>query len=356
MKIAILGAGNVALANAWYLANAGCEVHVWSALPEERAALAATGRVTAEGLFEGPARISAGEQLKAAIDGARIVMICAPAFAHGELMRLAAPFLDDRHCVLVHPVTGLSSLLLSGLIMDRPRKPVIVDVSTSLFTARKTGPTSVKVLKLKDVVEIASIPADRGDDALSLLQSLFGDRFRLEPNALSISLNNHNPVYHVPPMLCNLSRAEKRENWIIWECITPGVARLVGLLDEERLKVARHFGTPEVPVADYFRQAHGAEGGTLVEIFASVARKLKGPVGPQALDHRFITEDVPFGLVFFRDLGRSAGLEMPLTDNFISLSSALFDRDFVAEGHTLERLGLRGRSRSEIIDATQRGL
>jgi opine dehydrogenase len=355
MKIAILGAGNVALANAWFLAQAGHDVHVWSAFEAERTAIAAAGGLDAEGCLEGHVKVAVAADAGTCIAGAALVMIAAPAFAHRALMSAAAPHLSEHQDVLVHPVTGLSSLLLSGMLKARGVKPTIVDVSTSLFTTRKTGPTSMRILKLKDVVDIAAIPAERGRDAMQRLQAIFGPRFRLEDNALAISLNNHNPVYHVPPLLCNLSRAEKGENWIIWECITPGVARLVKLVDEERLALVRRFGTTEISVDDYFRQAHGAEGRDLDEIFAAVARKLKGPVGPQEFNHRFITEDVPYALVFYRSLGSVAGVEMPLIDALIRLSSALYGRDFTAEGHTLERLGLGGLASRDILAVTTHG-
>jgi opine dehydrogenase len=355
MKIAILGAGNVALANAWFLAHAGHDVHVWSAFEAERTAVAAAGGLAAEGFFQGKVKITVSTDAGACIAGAPLVMIAAPAFAHQALMAAAAPHLTEAQDVLVHPVTGLSSLLLSRMLKARGIKPTIIDVSTSLFTARKTGPTSVRILKLKEVVDVAAIPAERGRHALDRLQAIFGPRFRLEDNALAISLNNHNPVYHVPPLLCNLSRAEKGENWIIWECITPGVARLVKLVDEERLGLVRRFGTTEISVDDYFRQAHGAQGKDLDEIFASVARKLKGPVGPQEFNHRFITEDVPYALVFYRSLGGIAGVDMPVIDGLIRLTSALYGRDFTAEGHTLERLGLGGLAVRDVLAVTTNG-
>lgn len=355
MKIAILGAGNVALANAAYLSAAGHDVHVWSAIAHERETLAEAGAVTYDGYTSGTAAIVAAADMRSCIADAPVVMIAAPAFAHRTLMAAAAPFLDDAQDVIVHPVTGLSSLLLSGMAKERGIRPMIVDLSTSLFTARKTGPTAVRLLRFKDVIDIAAIPASRGPEAMRRLQDLFGDRFRLEPNALAISLNNHNPVYHVPPLLCNLSRAEKREDWIIWENITPAVARFVKLVDDERLAVVRRFGTTEIPVAQYFRQSFGVDGDDLDEVFAQVAKRLRGPVGPQEFEHRFILEDVPYALVFYHSLGRVAGIEMPVTHDLIRLTSALYDRDFFAEGHTVEALGLGGMAPDEILRVTTTG-
>jgi len=355
MKIAILGAGNVAMANAGFLSHAGHDVHVWSAFAAEREALLAAGEVRFEGFMSGRARIAASSDVGACIDGASFVMISAPAFGHAELMSLASPHLSESQYVIVHPVTGLSSLLLSRMLRDRQIKPTIVDLSTSLFTARKTGATSVRLLRIKDIIDMAAIPAERGIVAQARLEELFGKRFRLEPNALAISLNNHNPVYHVAPMLCNLSRAEKKEDWIIWENITPGVARLVKLVDEERLAVVRHFRTTEIPVEDYFREAHGAEGKDLNEIFRSVAEKLKGPIGPQDFNHRFILEDVPYALVFYYALGRAAGIDMPVSESLIRLTSSLYERDFFREGHNLNALGLAGMSAEQIASVTRTG-
>lgn len=355
MKIAILGAGNVALANACYLSHAGHDAHVWSSFPEERNALARAGAVTYEGFMSGRAKITASPDARTCIDGADIVMIAAPAFAHQALMSAACPHVTEAQHIVVHPVTGLSSLLMSRMLKARGIKPVILDLSTSLFATRKTAATSVRLISIKNVIELAAIPDSRGGEAVARLESLFGKRFLLEPNALAISLNNHNPVYHVPPMLCNLSRAEKKENWMIWENITPGVAEFVKIVDNERLSLVRHYGTTEVPVEQYFRQSYGVDGKDLHQIFQAVAEKLKGPIGPQDFNHRFILEDVPYALVFFHSLGRAAGIDMPVTESLIRITSALYHRDFVKEGHTLEALGLAGLDSRQIVEMTRTG-
>jgi opine dehydrogenase len=355
MNIAVLGAGSVALANACFLHNAGHDVHIWSSFADELDAIANAGGVHYEGVMSGCARINVAERVAACVTKADVVMICAPAFAHRTLMSATAPFISDKQAIVIHPVTGLSSLLLSKMLAERGVQPMIVDLSTSLFTARKLEPARVLLLRVKDLIDLATVPVRRGAEGLRLLQSIFGERFRLEKNVLAVSLNNHNPVYHVPPLLCNLSRAEKKEQWMIWECITPMVARFVKLVDTERLAVARSYGTTELAVEDYFREAHGVKGETIDDIFAATAAKLKGPIGPQTADHRFITEDVPYALVCFRSLASVAGLGMPLTDSLITITSALYGRDFVDEGHTIEALGLGGKTVGEIITTVEEG-
>lgn len=355
MKIAILGAGNVALANACYLSNAGHEVCIWSSFPEECQALSKARTIAYEGVMSGTASVSVSLDVRACIEGADVVMICAPAFGHQTLMAAACPHVTEGQDIVIHPVTGLSSLLMSRMLKARKVRPTLVDLSTSLFTTRKTGPASVRLLRIKDVIDVATIPFERGKAAMARLETLFGKRFRLESNALAISLNNHNPVYHVAPLLCNLSRAEKKEDWIIWENITPGVARFVKIVDEERIAVVRHYGTTEIPIEQYFRQSFGVDGKDLDEIFRAVAVKLKGPIGPQDFNHRFILEDVPYALVFYHSLGRVAGIEMPITESLIRITSALYRRDFIKEGHTVEALGLAGLDARGIVETTRTG-
>ena len=355
MKIAILGAGNVALANAFFLADSGHDIHLWSAFVDEVDSIIEAGGIVCEGVLSGRATITASHDVSACIDGAEIVMIAAPAFGHRALMEAAGPHVSADQTIVIHPVTGLSSMIMSRIVKDRGIRPTIVDLSTSLFTTRKRGATTVHVLRIKNVIDMATLPADRGVRALGLLNDVYGDRFRLESNVLAISLDNHNPVYHVPPLLCNLSRAEKQENWVVLDGITPGVSKFIKLVDDERLAVVRRFGTTEIPVEQYFRQSFGVEGETLDDIFPAMATKLKGPVGPQEFNHRFITEDVPYALVFFHALGEVAGVEMPITKSLITITSALYERDFVAEGHTLAALGLNGYSFDCILQMATEG-
>ncbi len=73
-------------------------------------------------------------------------------------------------------------------------------------------------------------------------------------------------------------------------------------------------------------------------MFGDVAVKLKGPMGPQVFKHRFILEDVPYALVFFLALGGVAGVSMPVTEACVTVTSAMFGRDFRAENEILTAL------------------
>jgi opine dehydrogenase len=66
------------------------------------------------------------------------------------------------------------------------------------------------------------------------------------------------------------------------------------------------------------------------------------------LDGRYLTEDVPFGLVPLEDMGRLVGVEMPVCTTLIELSNSLLGRDFGAMGQTLATIGLGDLSLDEL--------
>ena len=65
---------------------------------------------------------------------------------------------------------------------------------------------------------------------------------------------------------------------------------------------------------------------------------LGSPAGPATLDTRYITEDVPYGLVFNARMGRMAGVATPVTDGCVALTGAAYRRDFEAENALLSAL------------------
>jgi opine dehydrogenase len=55
---------------------------------------------------------------------------------------------------------------------------------------------------------------------------------------------------------------------------------------------------------------------------------------------RFVTEDVPFGLVFHQWLARARGLALPLTDAAVLVASSVWGQDFSGQNDLLELLEL----------------
>ena len=94
------------------------------------------------------------------------------------------------------------------------------------------------------------------------------------------------------------------------------------------------------------------QGYMLANNYGSAYREAPGFRGIDAqpqLDHRYLNEDVGYGLVFMARLARQVGVETPTMDAIIQITSVLMDRDYAAEARrTPESLGIAGRSAEEL--------
>ena len=75
------------------------------------------------------------------------------------------------------------------------------------------------------------------------------------------------------------------------------------------------------------------------EVFFEYAAMPERAKGPLTVNSRYITEDVPQGLVLMESLGSVLGIPVPICTSLIELANAALDTDFRKEGRTLHRLG-----------------
>ena len=71
---------------------------------------------------------------------------------------------------------------------------------------------------------------------------------------------------------------------------------------------------------------------------------------PESLNHRYMHEDICSGLVPMSELGRLAGVEVPVMDALIITAGALMKKDYRKEGVSLEKMGLSEKGYKEIIE------
>ena len=70
--------------------------------------------------------------------------------------------------------------------------------------------------------------------------------------------------------------------------------------------------------------------------------------GPESLANRYVTEDIPFGLVAWASMGDAVGVETPIMDALIALGSVIIGKDCWQEGRNLSRMGLWGLDLQQI--------
>ena len=75
------------------------------------------------------------------------------------------------------------------------------------------------------------------------------------------------------------------------------------------------------------------------DVFIDYAQSEETVSGPKDVRSRFITEDVPQGLVLLESLGNHLNIETPITSSLIEIASAALGENLRSNGRTLEKLG-----------------
>ena len=77
----------------------------------------------------------------------------------------------------------------------------------------------------------------------------------------------------------------------------------------------------------------------------------EGNTGPNDINHRYITEDVPVGCKIYHDLGVRFGVPTPVIDSMIVLAGAMHEKSFFQETrYDLDYLGIGHLSRQQLLD------
>lgn len=338
MKVGIVGAGAIAFGYAAFLLQNGHEPMIWSRSRERTEAFAAgkpakiTGAISAE--FNPCICVNAEE-----LAVADVIILALPAYGHRFVLDALLPHLTTRHSVIISAHLSFAALYLAKKLAERGIEIPITAWSTTVLTCKPRAVGSFNIGALRAKVDMATIPACFAERAHGTCVALFGDRFDLKDDILTIALSNLNPQDHMGIVLCNLSRIERAEDWGQNTNVTPAVGRFLEALDLERLAIASAFGKTVRSTFDHFRLSFDISGRTVSEISSILVERGSDPAGPKSVITRYVLEDIPFGLVPTLHLAKAAGVSTPLHESGVQILSACYGRDFAQDNDLLTDLG-----------------
>ncbi len=347
MRVAVLGSGNGALAVAYDWASHGHEVRLVS-LPDysrNATAVAAAGGITSTGVLEGTAPIAyAGTDMATGVRDAELAFVVGPAYATPPLAIAAAPHLRPGTAVVVCPSSCLGSVAFkhaAGLGLD-DHSIVVAETSTLPYAVRATGDQQINVFHRLDAgVFAAALPRSETAQVVAALQQVY-PRLAGAHSVFQTTLQNGNPVIHPAVTLLNAALIERTGGAFAFyeEGVTPGVGRLMAGVDAERLAIGRALGAEVLS-----EPALGVLQGYMLEdnytTGYSTAPGFLGIGAQGTLDHRYLTEDVGFSMLFFVELADRVGVPTPVMDAVIEITSVVLGQDLRAQpGRTLASLGL----------------
>jgi opine dehydrogenase len=370
MKVTIIGAGHGAHASAVDLTLRGFEVVLTNRRPASWDAVRSQGGIRYTGaLGDGFAAITRIEpNLRAAVADTDIIMLVVPSSAHEFYAQQLAPHLADEAIVFLNPGHMGGSLHFAAELrrQGNTRHVRIGETATLTYATRLREPGLVWIKRVVRNLYCGVFPARTFPEVFPRLSTLFPNLIPAD-HALSIGFLDLNAVEHPPGVVLNAGWIEftKGNFRFYYEGITPGVARVIERVDEERLAIIRELnrhgglGISEETFVQYFHRAgyttnEAAATGSVYQALRH-AEPNKSTMAPDSFDHRYMVEDVGFGLVPMCEFAKLVGVDTPHMTSLVTLASALAGRDFLREGRTLAKMGLEGRSIPELASVLQGG-
>jgi len=358
VNVAVLGASHGGFATAADLALAGHRVRLWSRSAPALGPLVKDPTITlaAEGR-SGAARLArATPDLAEAVAGAEILIAALPATGHADLASDLGPHVNERQIILLTPGTLGSYAMARALARVGAKLPfALAETGTLPYLTRKTGPAAVAAPVRAANLPLGVFPGARGKQTFSRLADLFPSA-RPCVDALDVALTNAGPVIHPPLVLLNAGTIDGGRFDVHAAGTTPSVRRLIDVVDAERVATRAGWGypAPHYELATYYDETRAAEGlygaGAKAKLLAS---GLWSEI--VTLEHRYVTEDVAFGLSLFESAARAAGVDTPGISGLLLTFRALLGRELSGRGRALEHLGLGDYSRREIRGFLEQG-
>lgn len=356
MKLAVLGAGHGGVTLSADLTLAGHEVNLFE-VPECEKAFRKI-KETKEIYIEGAAREGKVSLRKATTDIAEAmedvdhIIVVVPAFAHMRVAELCIPHVKPGQIIYVVP-GGFGSFYFYNKLMEAKGSGdyTVAETSTLPYGTRKTGDNKVTVHIRTVNLPMGVLPSHKTTEAVELFRQFFPETTPCR-NILDSALSNTNPIIHVAPTMLNTGRIEIADDFYLYrEGMTDSVRKVMIAADKERIAVRKAFGLSEphynLPEDSYevFRDQFGP--GAL-----QAGQKMRGPL---SMEDRYITEDVPFGMVFYSSMARLSGVETPICNSLINIASVISNRDYFSEGRNLKALGIEDWSNEKLLSYIEEG-
>jgi opine dehydrogenase len=349
MRIAVLGGGNGSYAAAADLTELGHDVCLWRRDIEAFAPVL-RGRSIALRDFKGRREVHLARatiEIGEAIGGAELIVLPTPAFAQEDVAKLLAPHLSDGQMIFLPPGTFGSYAMTRVLRHNRCRAAVIfAETGTLPYLTRKHGPAEVAITIRATRLPTGVFPARDTERAMMVLQRAFPAVTPIE-DALSGALMNAGPIIHPPLILMNAGPLEHSERFDIHnEGTQPSIRRVTDALDEERIAVREALGYKpyHYPLRDHYTTDKWMYGDAHDKLVESGDWREKIAL----TEHRYMTEDVHYGLAFLVSAANWAGVNAPVASGLLALASAICGRNLRQGPRTLAALGLAGTTRDQM--------
>ena len=340
MKVAFFSAGNTGLATAVHLSSLGFEPMLYTRDAGKARALQSHA-VKSTGALDGSWSIPASNDAGKVLADADLVIVCAWANAHRaifETIRRAwrASFHQPLRILVFNGNWGAyEAYQVFSKECVVPEYVTIAEDAGMPYVAQASfdepdpaSPVSVHVSGIKSSIEVAYAANHDGGRVIdSFLRTVYGEVCH-DASVFATSLAAPNPIIHAPLCLLNMTRIEEGASYrMLVDGFTERTEGLILAVDAERRSLSEALGCEYTPIIRQLNGFWGSHYETLRELFSNnpVYSNVRGPM---SVSHRFIHEDVPFGISPLVELGHLLDVRVPACEALSSLYGMYFSESF----------------------------
>ena len=357
----VIGAGHGGKAMAAHLAMMGFPTTLFNRTPERVAAIKELGGIDLDSQdhsLKGFCKLELVTSImQEALENAEMVMVVVPSSAHADIARSAAPHLKSGQIVILHPGRTCGAIEFAKVLRDEKCKAevIIAESETFIYASRSDGPAESRIFRVKEAVPLAALPAVKTHLVLEKIHEAY-PQFIDGVNVLQTGLNNMGAIFHPALTILNTGRIESTNGdyQFYIDGVTPSVARVLEVLDRERVTVASSVGVRARTALEWLKLAYDTTGEDLHEAIHNQPGYY-GIKAPPTMNHRYIFEDVPMSLVPIASLGQRYGVSVKAMDSIIRLSSIIHKTDYWRRGRTIDKLGIDNLSVTELTEYVNTG-
>jgi hypothetical protein len=288
-----------------------------------------------------------------AVARAHLVILALPAFAHQATLQAIAPHLEGGAWVGALPARGGFDLAARAALVKR--NVTFFGLQTLPWACRiqDYGRQAV-VLGAKEQVDMAAWPPAQAPVIAARLGELLGVPLNPVPSFLSLTLADTGQIIH-PGIMYGLFHTWDGQPYptqlLFYQSVDATIAQtLQGMSNEvQNLRAQIEFRYPELdlsavrPLSEWLLRSYRAaiaDASTLQSQFTTnrsyvglqaPMRQVAGGFVPD-FQARYLSEDVPFGLLVTRGIAELAGVAMPVIDRVLDWAQARLEKKYLVCG------------------------
>jgi len=334
----------------------GNEATHFQKLVDEKRFLTAT--IRDKEIYGRPDKVS--KFAKDACREADLILMPLPAFAHEPTLLQIAPFLKEEAIIGAIPArSGFEYAALKILKDNKKEKVKIFGMQTLPWACRiKEYASKVDILGKKRSVGMAAFPYKITSELASFLTQLLDLKIKPLPNMLTLSLANVGQIIH-PGIMYGLFKGKeevkyrKEEIPLFYQGVTKEISQTLKTMSDEILVLTKEIKNMDKSIdldqvlglKDWLIYSYKdliADKSTLQSCFVtnSAYQGLRVPMKKIDNDYflpdfqaRYLTEDVPYGLVVTKSIAQLAKVDIPIIDEVILTISKWIGKEYIKGGY-----------------------